>query len=324
MQIRASLTAGLLVAALAAPGVAQESPSAYPSRVVTVVVPFGAGGNTDILARIASQKLSERFGQNFIVENRVGAGGVIAASQVAKADPNGYTLFFAAAPQFAIMPNIRKVPYDPVNDFVPVSIFANGPFIMAVNAERPVKSIADLVRDGQGRTLTHASGGIGTVAHLAGDLFLSRTGLKGQHITYRGGGDAVTGLLRNELDFYFGNASELMPLADTGKITILGVTTEKRMKALPNVPTIGEFSPNFAMSSWNGFLAPAKTPKAIVDKLAAAIAEAARDPVVIERLQTLGVEAAGTSSDEMKAQIAREQPQFDAAIAAANIKQGEN
>jgi tripartite-type tricarboxylate transporter receptor subunit TctC len=323
MQILAMLTAGLIAIGLSAPAVAQDSAAEWPSKVVTVIVPFGAGGNTDILARIASQKLSERFGQNFIVENRVGAGGIVAATAVAKADPNGYTLFFAATPQFAIMPNIRSVPYDPAKDFVPVSVFTNGPFILAVNADRPAKSIPDLVRLSKDRTLNHASGGAGTVAHLTGDLFLSRAGLKGQHITYRGGGDAVTALLRGDLDFYFGNASELMPLADTGKITILGVSTSKRMKALPNVPTIAEFYPNFEMSTWNGFLAPAKTPKAIVDKLAAAIGAAARDPAVVERLQTLGVEAAGTTSEEMVAQMAREQPLFDAAIDAAGLKQSE-
>jgi tripartite-type tricarboxylate transporter receptor subunit TctC len=271
------------------------------------------------MARMASGKLAADFKQSFVVENRVGAGGALAAAFVAQAAPDGYTLLFGAAPQIAVVPRVQKVNYDPAKDFVPVSVFGTGPFILAINGAIPAKTMQEFVAYGKGRKLNYGSGGVGSIGHLSGALFVARAGLDSVHVPFKGGGPAMTALLGGQIDMYFGNASEIIPHAASGKVRILGVATDKRMAQLPEVPTISELFPNFALNSWNGFLAPAKTPQAIVDKLAKHVIAAARDPAIVAQLTKLGIEANGTTSQQFIAQIAREQPQFDAAIKAAKL-----
>lgn len=315
-----SLLAGLALAVLPALGAAKAQSTEWPSRAVTVVVPFAAGGNTDIMARIASQKLAEALKQSFVVENRVGAGGAIAATYVAQATPDGYTLFFAAAPQIAVVPNVSKVNYDPIKDFTPVSFFGTGPFILAINSAIPAKTIPEFVTYAKARKLNYGSGGTGSVSHLSGALFVARAGLDSVHIPFRGGAPAMAALLGGQVDMYFGNAADIIPHVESGKARIIGVASDKRMKQLPDVPTVSETYPDFSLSAWNGFLVPSKTPKVIVDKLAQHVIAAAKDPAVIAQLTKLGIEPNGTTPTESAAQIAREQPQFDIAIKAANIK----
>jgi tripartite-type tricarboxylate transporter receptor subunit TctC len=305
--------------ALAATSAAMAPAAEWPTRAVTVVVPYAAGGNTDIMARMASQKLSEAFRQSFIVDNRVGAGGALAAAYVAQAAPDGYTLFFAASPVIAVLPKIQKVNFDPHKDFAPVSVFGTGPFVLAIASVIPAHTIPEFVAYGRAHPLTYGSGGTGSLGHLAGALFLARAGLDAVHVPFRGGGPAMTALLGGQVDMYFGNASEIVPAAGNSAIRILGVATDARMQQLPQVPTVSEFYPDFALSSWNGFLVPAKTPREIVDKLAAQVIVAAHDPTIIARLADLGIEADGTTPDAFAAQIAREQPQIDLAIKAANL-----
>jgi tripartite-type tricarboxylate transporter receptor subunit TctC len=320
--VRRSLTAcrnALAALAFAALGATTLPAAAWPTRTVTVVVPYAAGGNTDIMARMASQKLAEAFGQSFIVDNRVGAGGALAAAYVAQAAPDGYTLFFAASPVIAVLPKIQKVAFDPHKDFTPVSVFGTGPFVLAIASVIPAHTVPEFVAYGKAHPLTYGSGGTGSLGHLAGALFLARAGLDAVHVPFRGGGPAMTALLGNQVDMYFGNASEIVPAAGNGAIRILGVATDTRMRQLPQTPTVGEFYPDFALSSWNGFMAPAKTPPEIVEKLAAQVIAAAHDPTIIARLADLGIEANGTTPDAFAAQIAREQPQFDLAIKAAKL-----
>jgi tripartite-type tricarboxylate transporter receptor subunit TctC len=293
----------------------------WPPKTVTVVVPFAAGGNTDVMARMASSHVSNALKQTFVVENRVGAGGALAAAYVAQAAPDGYTLLFGAAPQIAVVPRIQKVNYDPHKDLVPVSVFGTGPFILAINAATPAKTMQEYVAWAKARKTTYGSGGTGSIGHLSGALFVARSGVDSVHVPFKGGAPAVTALLGGQIDMYFGNASELIPQAETGKLRILGVATDKRMQQLADVPTISELFPNFSLNSWNGFLAPAKTPQAIVDRLAKHVIAAARDFAIVAQLQKLGIEANGTTPQEFVAQIAREQPQFDAAIKAANVTQ---
>ncbi len=292
----------------------------WPAKTVSVIVPFAAGGNTDVMARMASNKLAAELKQSFVVENRLGAGGAIAANYVAQAAPDGYTLLFGAAPQIAVVPRIQKVNYDPLKSFAPVSIFGTGPFILAINGDIPAKTLPEFVAYGKGRKLNYGSGGVGSIGHLSGALLVARAGLDSVHIPFSGGGPATSALLAGQIHMYFGNASELIPQAESGKIRILGVATGQRMKQLPNVPTISETYPNFALSSWNGFLAPAATPRAIVERLANLVAAAAREPTIVAQLDNLGITPNGTTPEEFLAQIAREQPQFDEAIAAAGLK----
>jgi tripartite-type tricarboxylate transporter receptor subunit TctC len=317
--LRSRVGVALAFSLLILPTSVQAQATDWPSKPVTVVVPFAAGGNTDVMARMASNRLSVELKQTFVVENRVGAGGAIAATYVAQAAPDGYTLLFGAAPQIAVVPRIQKVNYDPLKDFTPVSVFGTGPFILAINAALPAKTMQEFVAYGKGRKLNYGSGGVGSIGHLSGALFVARAGLDSVHVPFKGGGPAMQALVGGQIDMYFGNAAEIIPQADSGKVRILGVATDKRMQQLPNVPTISELFPNFSLNSWNGFLVPAKTPQAIVDKLAQQVIAAARDPAIIAQLDKLGIEANGTTPKEFVAQIAREQPQFDAAIKAANI-----
>src|SRR5262245_21781095 len=295
--------------------------SSWPTKAVTVVVPFAAGGNTDVMARMASNRLSTELKQSFVVENRVGAGGALAAAYVAQAAPDGYTLLFGAAPQVAVVPKIQKVNYDPSKDLIPVSVFGTGPFILAVNAATPVKTMQAYVTWAKARKGNYGSGGTGSIGHLSGALFVARAGIDAVHVPFGGGAPAVSALLGGQIDMYFGNASELIPQAQAGKLRILGVATDKRMQQLPDVPTISELFPNFSLNSWNGLLAPARTPQAIIERLAKSAIAAARDPATVAQLAKLGIEANGTTPQEFAAQIAREQPQFDAAMKAANLLQ---
>ena len=316
-RVRVALMLSLVLPLVPTPLQAQSTD--WPTKAVTVVVPFAAGGNTDVMARMASNHLTTALKQSFVVENRVGAAGALAAAYVAQAAPDGYTLLFGAAPQIAVVPRIQKVNYDPLKDLVPVSVFGTGPFVLAINAAIPAKTMQEFVTYGKGKKLNYGSGGTGSIGHLSGALFVARAGLDSVHVPFKGGGPAMTALVGGQIDMYFGNASEIIPHAEDGKVRILGVATDKRMQQLPSVPTISELYPNFALNSWNGFLAPAKTPPVIINKLAQQAIAAARDPAVVAQLTKLGIEANGTTPEQFAEQIAREQPQFDAAIKAANM-----
>ena len=176
-----------------------------------MVVPFAPGGNTDVMARMASSKLAAEFKQTFVVENRVGAGGALAAAYVAQAAPDGYTLLFGAAPQIAVVPKIQKVNYDPLRDFLPVSVFGTGPFILAINAATPAKTLQEYVAWAKARKGNYGSGGTGSIGHLSGALLVARAGIDATHVPFSGGAPAVTALLGGQIDMYFGNASELIP-----------------------------------------------------------------------------------------------------------------
>ena len=255
-----------------------------------------------------------------MVENRIGAGGALAAAYVAQAAPDGYTLFFAASPQIAIVPQLQKVNYDPRKDFAPVSVFGTGPFILGISASIPAKTLAEFVAYAKTRKINYGSSGVGSVAHLSAALFAARAGFDAVHIPFRGSGQVTAALLGGQIDMFFGNASDLVPQAESGKLTILGVATPARMKQLPNVQTISESYPDMSLPSWNGFLVPAKTPREIIDKLARHVIAAAREPANVAQLTALGIEPNGTTPEEFVAQIEREQPRFDAAIKAANLK----
>ena len=310
---------GLLIAFFAvslAPAPALAQAIDWPARTVTVIGPYAAGGNSDIMARMLSQRLSEELKQRFIVENRVGAGGATAAAHVAQSAPDGYTVFFAASPQIGLVPYVQKVTYDPRKDFAPVSAFGSGPFVLAINAAIPSLTVAEFVNYAKARQINYGSAGIASVGHLSGALFVSRNGLDAVHVPFRGGGPAMIALLGGQIDMYFGNASEIIPHAESGKVRILGVAAEQPIKQLPNVPPIK----GNAVPTWNGLFVPAKTPKPIIDKLAEHAIAAAKDPEIIAQLRKLGIEPHGTTPEEFAEWMKRDQPLFDAAIKAANLK----
>lgn len=314
------LAATLAVAACLAPACAHAQGTDWPARPVTVVLGYAAGGNTDVMARMASKSLTENLKQSFVVENRIGAGGALAAAHVAQAAPDGYTLFFAASPQIAIVPQLQKVNYDPKKDFVPVGVFGTGPFILGISSSIPAKTLAEFVAYAKTRKINYGSSGVGSIAHLSAALFVARAGLDAVHIPFRGSGQVTAALLGGQIDMFFGNASDLVPQAESGKVAILGVATPQRMKQLPNIPTISETYPDMSLPSWNGFLVPAKTPPEIINKLSKQVMAAARDPANVTQLAALGIEPGGTTPEEFAELIKLEQPRFDAAIKAANLK----
>ena len=306
----------IVLALVAANALAQS----WPQRAVRVIVPFVAGGNTDSQARIVTERLNELLGQPFVVENKAGAGGAIAAEFVARSPADGYTVFFAASPQFAL-PLLQKVNFDPFKDFAPVSIVGTNPFVLGVHGAVPATTLNEFVdyvkaRPGQ---LNYASAGAGTITHLTAALFLSRAGLQMTHVPYKGGAQASADLLAGQVHMYFGNPSELMPHAASGKIRLLAVSSAKRTPQLPGVPAIAETYPGFATGTWNGFLVPTGTAQAIIERLAREVAKAVREPATAERLRKIGVEPLGNTPAEFGALVQREAPIWRDAVKAAGI-----
>ena len=307
-----------LVLALGASSALAQS---WPQRPVHVIVPFVAGGNTDSQARIVTERLNELLGQPFVVENKVGAGGAIAAEYVVKSAPDGYTLFFGGSPQFSL-PLVQKVNYDPYKDFAPVSIVGTNAFELGVHVSVPantVKQFVDYAKSHPGQ-LNYASAGAGTITHLTATLFLTRAGLQMTHVPYKGGAQAVADLVGGQVQMYFGNASELIPHSQGGKVRLLAVSSAKRAPQLPDVPAIAETYPGFATGTWNGFLAPTGTPRAIIDRLAQEVAKVVREPATAERLRKIGVEPLGNTPAEFAALVQREAPIWADAVKAAGIR----
>ncbi len=294
----------------------------WPQRPVKVIVPFTAGGHTDTQARIISERLSVAFGQQFLVENRVGASGAIAAEFVAKSTADGYTLFFAATTQFSILPLVQKVNYDPLKDFAPISILGTNPLVLGVHISVPAKTLKEFIEYVKAHPgeLSYSSGGTGSTAHLSAALFASRAGLKMTHIPYKGA-QAVTDVVGGQVQMSFGNTSDMIQHSKSGKIRMLAVTGEKRMPQLPDLPALAEFYPGFRTIVWNGLLAPAATPRQIIDRVAQEVAKAAREPGIIERLNKMGIDALGNTPAEFAARIRSEVPLWRDAVNAAGIKQ---
>ncbi len=308
--------------AIAASCLAAAPAIAWPEKVVTAVVPYAAGGNTDIMARLVSDWLSNRLPQRFIVENRVGAGATLGAAYVAQAKPDGYTFLFGAAPQLLVAPLVQKVSYDPQKDFAPVATFGAGPQILGMHASVPAKTLAEFIAYAKANPgkISYASGGQGTAGHLAAALLAVRAGLDMVHVPYRGGSLAMNDLLSGQVQIYFGNASELLPHKDSDKVRLLAVSAPKRMSQLPDVQATAELFPGFNMVAWNGFIAPAGTPRPILETLAKETALAAKDAKIAQRLIELGIEPGGLMLDDFVRDIEESRPAYAEAVKAAGIK----
>jgi tripartite-type tricarboxylate transporter receptor subunit TctC len=285
--IRPLLLSALLCAA-AVPASAED----WPQRVVRVVVPYAPGGNADTIGRFTAQALTAGIGAQFVVENRPGAGGAIGTEFVAKAAPDGYTLCVCALSQMAPVPLMQKVAYDPLKDFVPVAeIGANG-FVITVSPAVPTATLQEFIayvkaRPGQ---LHYASGGNGTLTQLSAVLFLKQAGLDMVHVPYKGGSQTITETMADHVQMYSASPSEVIPFVGTDKLRLLGISSESRIAQLPQVPAIAELYPGFRAVTWNGLFAPTGTPPAIIERLAAAVAKAMKDPEFVDRLQKIGIE----------------------------------
>jgi tripartite-type tricarboxylate transporter receptor subunit TctC len=323
MRVRQfALFASTVLLALGALGPAHSQ--TWPQRPVTLVVPFAAGGNTDGIGRSIAQWLSDRLGQQFVVENRAGAGGAIAAEMVAKAPADGYTLLVAALPQIAIVPAISKTRYDPVKDFAPISVVGTNPFVLAVNKNVPVKNIPefiDYVRKAP-QPLSYASAGIGSLNHLSMALFLKLAGIEMIHVPYKGNAPAMSDVVAGHVPAIFTNLSDALPQAAAGSIRLIGVSSETRAPQIPDVPTVAEQGfPTFKTRTWNALMAPAKTDPAIISRVATEVAAAAKDPGFVDRLNHLGVDPLGNTPAEFAALIAADIPFWAEAVRIAGVKE---
>jgi len=303
-----ALVACSAFALLGAPSALAQAP--FPTKPVRLVVPFPAGGTTDILARAAAQKLSETLGQQVIVDNRPGAGGNIGAELVAKAPADGYTLLMGTVGTHAINPSLyAKMPYDHVKDFAPVILVAGVPNVLVVNPDLPFKTVADVVAYAKANPgkLNFASSGSGTSIHLSGELFKVIAGVQMTHVPYKGSAPALTDLIGGQVQLMFDNLPSALPQIKGGKLRAVAVTSTTRAAALPDVPTVAESGlPGFESSSWFGILAPAGTPKDIIAKINTDVQKWLSTPEAKEKLLGQGAIAAGGSPDEFAKHIQAE------------------
>lgn len=307
-----------------APASAFAQAQDYPNRAVTLVVPFAAGGSTSIIARVLAQKLEQRLGKPFVVENRPGSGGMTAVSAVAHGTPDGYTLMMASSTALAINVNVRKVlPYDPRKDVTPIALVARMPYVLVVNPELPVRSVADLTRLAKEKSgqLSFASVGPGTIHHLNAELFKSTFALNVVHVPYKGTSPALQDVVGGHVQFMFSDVPPTRPLIAAGKLTALGVTTADRVPALPDVPPLAEVGiPGYNTASWHSISTAAGVPKAIVDKLASEIRAIMGEAEVQQMLRNEGaIPQMSPSPEEFKRFVDAEIVRWGALVEKAGI-----
>jgi tripartite-type tricarboxylate transporter receptor subunit TctC len=317
------IVAGLIGACLLTVAAQAQAQNNYPARPVRIVVPSPPGGGTDIVARVLGQYLSKSMGQQFIVENRPGAGNMIGIESVARAAPDGYTLLMVPSTLALNQVMYKKVSYDPIRDFAPITQTVTAPNVLLVNAALPVKSVTDLIalakqKPGQ---LTYSTPGTGTSPHMAMELLKSMAGIDLQHIPYRGTAPAVTDVISGQITATFANAFTAKPAIDSGGARPLGVSGLKRVGALPDVPPIAEVGvPKFEATQWYGLLAPAGTPPEIVTRLYQEAAQALKTQDMKDKLAADGGEPVGSTPAEFAALIKAELAKWAAVANAANIQ----
>jgi tripartite-type tricarboxylate transporter receptor subunit TctC len=309
--------AALLTATLAVPGYAQD----WPAKAVKITVPYGAGGPSDSMARLTAQRLSEAFGQPFLIENRPGANGSIAGESVARSPADGYTLYWVTPGQVTILPAISKLSYDPVRDFVPITAVAVVRFVLVANRKSmPVRNVAEFaeyVRAHPGK-LAYADAGTGSVTHLAMELFLKRLGLQMISVSYKGMAPAFTDVVGGHVPVMFASLGDA--LQQSGSISLLAVSSDARAPQAPHVPTVIESGvQGFNVVSWNGLMAPAPTPKSVVDRIAVEVARATKERAFAEKLNSLGFAPLGNTPREFAAMISSEIPMWEEAAKSAGL-----
>ena len=296
---------------------------AYPNRPIRFIAPYVPGGGVDFVARVVATKLSETIGQQVIVENRPGGGTNIGSELVARAAPDGYTLLVGGVPNTVNMVFFKKLPYDVVKDFAPVTQMSTAPNILAVHPSLPVRSAKDLIALAKKRRgeLTFASAGIGSSNHLSGELFRVMAGVDIVHVPYKGGGAAVVDLLAGHVSMYFGTTPSTVPHVRTGKLRALAVTSLQRSRAAPDIPTMAEVAlPGFENAAWHGLLAPAATPQAVIDKLHTEVVRVLRLPEIVERMAAQGVDVIASTPAELAAFIRQDLIKYDRLVKSAGIK----
>jgi tripartite-type tricarboxylate transporter receptor subunit TctC len=311
----------VMAACLAAIPAAQAQTAKWPEKTVRMIVPLAPGGGTDIVARLFAARLSAELGQQFIVDNRSGAGGIIGAEIAARANPDGYTVITVPA-SYAANAALYKLPYDPVKGIAPVTMMTTGPLILTVHPSVQASSLKEfiaLVRATPG-SITFGSSGLGSFSHLTAELFRQMSKTDMVHVPYKSAGPALVDLLGGQIQVFFGSGPSTGGHIRAGRLRGLAVTTEKRSPALPDLPAIGELLPGYASDFWFGMWAPAGTPQSIVSRLNQALARILKLPEVQERLRTDYMEAVGSSPADFARIIARDITTWTRVVKAGNIK----
>lgn len=306
---------------LAAPHGASAQSMKWPERPVRVIVPFAPGGASDVVARIISTKLSEMFGQNFIVDNRAGAGGSIGAELVVRANPDGYTIMSGAS-SYASNAAFYKLSWDPIKGITPVTLISRGPFVLTVHPSvkaANLRTFIDLLHAAPG-TLTFGSSGTGGVPHLAGELTMQMSKARMVHAPYKGDGPAIVDLLGGHIQVYFGGLLVMAQHFNAGKLRALAVTTEQRSPALPDLPAISEALPGYASTTWQALWAPPGTPQAIVMRLNQAVGNILKMPDVQERLTATGMQSGHDTPEAFSRFVAAEIAKYTRVVKDGNIR----
>lgn len=314
-QLTLSALAAALCATLGTPAFAQ---AAYPSRPVTIVVPFTAGGSTDLAARIVGQQLSRVLGQPVIVDNRPGAGATLGAAFAARATPDGYTLFWGGNSPLTTSPHLYKKPgYDPITSFEPIGVLAVSPWVLLAKSALPVSSVSELTAQAKAQPgkLNFGSSGINSALHLLMEEFKGAQGIDAVHVPYKGDSDVAQAVVSGQVDFAFAALSTSLPFIQAGRLKALAVTGPRRDRQLPDVPTLAEAGvPSMKLEFFSGLLAPAGTPAPVIARLTSAVHTTMKDPGVRERLQKAGAEPADSTPQAFRDMIARDSARWQALI----------
>ncbi|MBI5112126.1 MAG: tripartite tricarboxylate transporter substrate binding protein [Rhodovulum sp.] len=313
----------LAAAAVVATSASTHGEEAWPSRNVSVIVPFSAGGTTDMFARLFAQGMQEKYKPPFVVENKAGAGGTLGAAWVARARPDGYTLLVGTASTQAIAPFVYKDPrYDADKDFVAISLFAKVPNLLTVTPKLPVSTVAELIAHAKARKepLAYGSSGVGSATHLPAELFRMMAGIELVHVPYKSSNDVAAALVGGHVDLAFDNITFAWPLAKSGSVRAIAVTSTERSPTVPDLPTIAETLPGFDAPSWHGLFAPAGTPRVVVDRIAADVKRIFGTPEMAAKLKEIGAVAAPLSPEEFYAFTAAERTRYRDIVVRAGLE----
>jgi tripartite-type tricarboxylate transporter receptor subunit TctC len=312
--------AGIACAAIASGAHAQN----YPTKPIRLILGYAPGGPTDVTARLLGPRLHEALGQPVVVDNRPGAGGTLAVSLLVNGEPDGHTIMLAANGEIGIAPNLyRRLPYDPLKDVAPVSRVGGSQLVLVVHPGVAARSVGDLVALANAKpgSINFASAGLGSTAHLAGEYFKHLAKVDIVHVPYKGAGPALTDLIGGQVQMLISGYSSAIGHVKSGKLRALGVTGAKRLRADPDLPTIGETVKGYEVTSWYGFLAPRRTPPAVIARLQKEVAAAVKRPDVAERMEVLGIEPEGNTPNEFREQIRSEIAKWGQVVKVAKVPQ---